>query len=79
MTPEELLEHEKAMWQYIAECKLIGSWQAKLKGKRLTVIVYRIKPEPDKDPRYHRLARKVRNRIAISYGRRMLVSQDLEP
>lgn len=76
MTPEELLEHEEA-W-FTSNCVLLGSWSAKLKGKRLTVIVYKVGPEPKKDPKYHLLSRKVRTRLAASYGQHMLTSIDLD-
>jgi hypothetical protein len=78
MTPEVLLEHEEAWYKHHGNCTMIGSWSARLKGKRLTIIVYRVKPEPRKDPKYHLLSRKVRTRLAVAYGERMITSVDLE-
>jgi hypothetical protein len=78
MTPEELLEHEEAIYRHIATCTLLGSWGAKLSGKRLTVIVYGIKFNKKADMSYHTIKSRRRKRLAVSFGMRMLTSLELE-
>lgn len=78
MTPRELMEHELAFYKKIARLKLLGHWSRKLAGKRLTVVVYRVTPlKPLKVGNYH-YNQRIKNRLAVSYGERILASVILE-
>ena len=78
MTPQELLEHEEAMYSKIAVCTLLGSHEWRLSGKRLTVIVYKVRYTSKADLSYHTVKSRRRKRLAVSFGMRMLTSVELE-
>lgn len=69
MTPNELLEHEEAWFKGIATPRLLGSYNARLLGKRLTFIVYGVKFK--RKPKY---ATKTQYRYAVSFGQQILMS-----
>jgi hypothetical protein len=74
MTPDELLEHEEAWYRNLASLKLLGSWQAKLAGKRFTVIVYSATRTKKAEKKHGNLGPKVTYRCAVSFGQQILTS-----
>jgi hypothetical protein len=76
MTFRELLEHELAWYKGIAKLRFLGGWKVKLKGKRLTVIVYKATPIPNEKLNKLRGGdyRPVQYRLAASYGKNILTS-----
>lgn len=72
MTKRELLKHELAWYKGIAKLRLLGGWSVKLRGKKLTVIVYKAIPLTDK------YSTGDQYRLAVSYGQRILTSIILE-
>lgn len=69
MTFRALLEHELAWYKNVAKLRFLGGWKVKLKGKRLTVIVY--KATYAKKPK---IGQKIQYRLAVSYDKQVLTS-----
>lgn len=74
MTFRELMEHELAWYKGIAKLKLLGGWKVKLRGKRLTVVVYRATPIPNEKLEKYAQSRRPQYRLAVSYGKQILTS-----
>lgn len=78
MTPKELLEHELAWFKGIAKLKLLGHWSKGLAGKRITVVVYQVKPYKSKKVGNYETSRRPRVKLAVSYGDQILTSLEVD-